>query len=61
MTKDEIKQNAPSLATHYIDDEKGFDYFFICKYGDVYIWNSRFNVFILVGAKSANSDKYIAL
>ena len=26
MTEQQIKDNAPSGATHYLDDEKGFDY-----------------------------------
>lgn len=50
MTQDEIKKNAPDGATHYIDDEKGFDYLRI-DLDELWldVWNPRFNCWLPIG------------
>lgn len=61
MTKDEIKRNAPSGATHYLDDEKGFDYVRIDNQEMwLDVWNARFNCWLPVGY-IAKSKRYIPL
>ena len=58
MTIDEIRKNAPVGATHYMDDDKGFDYVRIDleeRWLDV--WNSRFNCWLPIGY-IALSSKY---
>ena len=47
---EEIKKNAPDGATHYMDDEKGFDYARInLEERWLDIWNSRFNCWLPIG------------
>ena len=50
MTIEEIRKNAPVGATHYIDDEKGFDYLRI-DLDELWldIWNPRFNCWLPIG------------
>ena len=58
MTIDEIRKNAPVGATHYIDDDKGFDYVRIdLEERWLDIWNSRFNCWLPIGY-IALSSKY---
>lgn len=46
MTLEEIKAQAPEGATHYIDDEKGFDYVRINSERWMDIWFSRFSCWL---------------
>ena len=48
LTPQQIKDNAPEGATHYMDDEKGFDYVRINK-GYMDVWFSRFSTWLPVG------------
>lgn len=49
MNIEEIKKNAPDGATHYMDDEKGFDYIQIEDDFFVAIWCSRFECWLPIG------------
>lgn len=50
MKIEEIRNNAPEGATHYMDDEKGFDYVRIdLEKRWLDIWNSRFNCWLPIG------------
>lgn len=42
MTPQQIKDNAPQGATHYVDDSFGFDYVLINEHGKLYIWCARY-------------------
>ena len=54
----DIKKNAPNGATHYLDDDKGFDYVRIdMKERWLDIWNSRFSCWLPIGY-IALSDRY---
>ena len=57
MTKDEIKGNAPKGATHYMDDDKGFDYLMIGDGRFLSIWCSRFSCWMSY-SYIAMSEKY---
>jgi len=58
MTIDEIRKSAPVGATHYMDDDKGFDYVRIdLEERWLDIWNSRFNCWLPIGY-IALSSKY---
>ena len=47
---EQIKKSAPKGATHYMDDEKGFDYARInLEERWLDIWNSRFNCWLPIG------------
>ena len=50
MSFEEIRKNAPIGATHYADDEKGFDYFRI-DLDELWldVWNPRFNCWLPIG------------
>lgn len=48
MTPQQIKANAPQGATHYADDEFGFDYVLINEHGKLYIWNARYSEWLPV-------------
>ena len=47
MTIEEIRKNAPDGATHYLDDDKGFDYVRIDD-SELWldVWNNRFNCWL---------------
>ncbi len=49
MTEQEIKDGAPNGATHYMDDEKGFDYVIIDEETFLSIWCSRFSCWLPYG------------
>ena len=48
MTEQEIRGNAPLGATHYADDQLGFDYVLINEHGKLYIWNARYSEWLPV-------------
>ncbi len=48
MNIEEIKKNKPNGATHYADDQLGFDYVLINKHGKLYIWNARYSEWLPV-------------
>ena len=48
MTEQEIRDNAPNGATHYADDQLGFDYVLINEHGKLYIWNARYSEWLPV-------------
>jgi len=58
MTIEEIRKNAPIGATHYLDDEKGFDYVRV-DMNELWIdiWNARFSCFLPIGY-IAKSSRY---
>lgn len=49
MTEQEIRDNAPIGATHYMDDDSGFDYVRINEDRYMDVWFSRFNTWLPVG------------
>ena len=55
----EIKNNAPKGATHYMDDDKGFDYARIntaeCWLD---IWCSRYSCWLPIGYIAFNESRY---
>lgn len=58
MNIEEIKKNAPDNTTHYLDDEKGFDYVRIDSQEMwLDIWSARFNCWLPVGY-IAKSKRY---
>lgn len=48
MTIEEIRKGAPSGATHYADDNLGFDYVLINEHGKVYVWSPRYSEWLPV-------------
>ena len=54
MTEQEIKDSKPSGATHYMDDEKGFDYVRIDEDRYMDVWFSRFSTWLPVGYVALN-------
>ena len=48
MNIDDIRKQAPQGATHYADDEFGFDYVLINEHGKLYIWNARYSEWLPV-------------
>ena len=58
MAIEEIRKNAPDGATHYLDDDKGFDYVRIDD-SELWldVWNNRFNCWLPVGY-IAKSSRY---
>lgn len=58
MNIEQIRKEAPKGATHYIDDEKGFDYCRIdLEERWLDIWNSRYKCWLPIGY-FALGDKY---
>lgn len=57
MTIEEIRKNAPKGATHYMDDDLGFDYVMISSDRFLGIWCSRFLCWLPYGY-IAMSEKY---
>lgn len=49
MNIEEVRKNAPEGATHYMDDDKGFDYVRINEDRLMDVWFSRFNTWLPVG------------
>lgn len=45
---DQIRKQAPEGATHYADDNLGFDYILINKHGKVYVWSARYSEWLPV-------------
>ncbi|WP_034583188.1 hypothetical protein [Acinetobacter sp. HR7] len=54
MTLEEIRKNAPEGATHYADDNKGFDYLLIGDDRSLAVWNDRFMTWLPVGYVKSN-------
>lgn len=58
MTIEEIRKNRPIGATHYLDDDKGFDYVRIDPKGQLLdIWCPRYSCWLQIGY-FAITDKY---
>ena len=55
---EEIKKNAPKEATHYMDDEKGFDYVRINEDRYLDIWCSRFSAWLPVGYVAMGGTRF---
>ena len=58
MNIEEISKNAPEGATHYLDDDKGFDYVRIDD-SELWldVWNNSFNCWLPIGY-IAKSSRY---
>lgn len=54
MTPQQIKDNAPPTATHYMDDDNGFDYVRIDNDRYMDVWFSRFSTWLPVGYVALN-------